>query len=116
MMASILSGYLCLWLLFFVVILLDWLFGLDKVSSYIDNNYELSTDNTQIVAPLAGSAVFGIIFAILYLCTGVEIFKFGSYMLSALSLGGFILMGALYTLYIILCKVRNFFIHLRKGA
>lgn len=116
-LTQVLSGYLFLWFTFFVVILLDWLFGLDKISSYLDKRMEHSSfENEQIYMPLVGAAVFGILIGILYLCTGADIFRYGSYIMSALSLGGFILIAVLYVLYRILLLIRNFFIHLRKGA
>lgn len=115
MFEQIILWYHCVVVLFCTVLVLDWVIGLDKLSTALDNTFT-SYDSMKLFTSMLGTSILSVLFMVGYFSTGLVILKFGSWVLGTLVLGALIVMAICAGIYFLLLQVRKLCLKMWKKA
>lgn len=109
MIYIICNTYAVLFSAFFIAVLIDWAFGIDKLNPKLDKLLEnMGTANTDILFPSVCITFIGLLSGLMYLCTGFMFFHIIYFMAicSALVISSFFFLC--FGIYKVLLCIRNF--------
>lgn len=115
MFEQVMIWYHCIVVLFILVLVLDWVIGLDKLSTLLNNTFT-SYDSMKMFTSMLGTSVMSVLMIIGYFSTGLIILKIGSWVLGILVLSVIAAMIICTGIYFSLLQVRKLCLKLWKKA
>ncbi|AQW89061.1 membrane protein [Serratia phage BF] len=106
MLIPILYTYNVLFTALIVVLILDWLYALDKINPVLDK----WVHDESYLLPVMGVEVIALLSLIFALITDLNLFMYFSLACSLMSIGILLIGTCGYSCYIVLAKVRQYFI------
>ncbi|SOK58801.1 hypothetical protein [Yersinia phage fHe-Yen9-04] len=107
MLTFIIDAYNTLFIAALFFILLDWMFALDKINPVLDRTIMSGDD---YLVPVIGSEFIALFTLFVAVITKIEFFVIVSSGLTIMSMGLLVLGLFFYSIFVVLSKVRKYFI------